>query len=248
MDTLKAIVVEDEERSRQTLINMVNSFCEGVSIIAECENVETAVQEIKSKKPDLVFLDIELPGQNGFELLDYFQEVPFEIIFTTAYNHFAIKAFKLSAIDYLLKPIDLDELRPAIDRAKEKLLIKKDSQKFQVLKDTIQNVFEKVSLPTMDGLIFVDMEDIVRCEAQNNYTMFYLENGETHLVSKTLKYYEEILNEFNFFRINRTDIINLKFVKKMQKGRKILISLVDGTDLSLADTRKESFMEKIGAA
>ncbi|MEZ4981711.1 MAG: response regulator, partial [Saprospiraceae bacterium] len=124
MDTLKAIVVEDEERSRQTLINMVNSFCEGVFIIAECENVETAVQEIKSKKPDLVFLDIELPGQNGFELLDYFQEVPFEIIFTTAYNHFAIKAFKLSAIDYLLKPIDLDELRPAIERAKEKLLIK----------------------------------------------------------------------------------------------------------------------------
>ncbi|MCB0661677.1 MAG: response regulator transcription factor [Saprospiraceae bacterium] len=247
MRTLKALIVEDEEKSRKTLANMLNNFCEDVTILAECNSVDMAIKEIEKGKPDVVFLDIELPGKNGFELIEHYHDLTFEVVFTTAYNNFAIKAFRLSAIDYLLKPIDLDELRNSLERVREKKSLVKSSKQLSVLKENIQNVFEKITLPTMDGLIFVDLEQIIRCEAQNNYTKFYLLNNENYLVSRTLKYYEGLLNDFNFFRINRTDIINLKYIKMLQKGKKLRIAMSDGAQLNLSDSRKDEFLETIGA-
>lgn len=247
MDTLKALIVEDEEKSRQTLTKMLEDFCEHVSLKGACGNVNDAIKLIDKNNPDVVFLDIELPGRSGFELLEHYDNLPFEVIFTTAYNNFAIKAFKLSAIDYILKPINLDELRNALDKVREKQELVRKSQQLKVLKENIQNVFEKISLPTMDGLVFVDLEDIIRCEAQNNYTKFYLKNQENHLVSKTLKNYEDVLTDFNFFRVNRGDIINLKYIKKLQKGRRMQIIMADGSQLILSDSRKEEFLQTIGA-
>lgn len=247
MDTLKALIVEDEEKSRQTLTKMLEDFCEHVSLKGACGNVNDAIKLIDKNNPDVVFLDIELPGRSGFELLEHYDNLPFEVIFTTAYNNFAIKAFKLSAIDYILKPINLDELRNALDKVREKQELVRKSQQLKVLKENIQNVFEKISLPTMDGLVFVDLEDIIRCEAQNNYTKFYLKNQENHLVSKTLKNYEDVLTDFKFFRVNRGDIINLKYIKKLQKGRRMQIIMADGSQLILSDSRKEEFLQTIGA-
>jgi two-component system LytT family response regulator len=247
MKTVKALIVEDEEKSRKTLAKMLHDYCSDVSLLGECGNVNDAIKLIDSTKPDVVFLDIELPGRNGFELIEHYDNLSFEVIFTTAYNNYAIKAFKMSAIDYILKPIDLDELRCALDKVREKRELEQKSEQLNVLKENIQNVFEKISLPTMEGLIFVDLEDIIRCEAQNNYTKFYLANKENHLVSKTLKFYEGLLSDFNFFRINRGDIINLKYIKMLQRGKKLKIVLTDGTSLQLTDSRKEEFLETIGA-
>ena len=138
MRTLKALIVEDEEKSRKTLANMLNNFCEDVTILAECNSVDMAIKEIEKGKPDVVFLDIELPGKNGFELIEHYHDLTFEVVFTTAYNNFAIKAFRLSAIDYLLKPIDLDELRNSLERVREKKSLIKNSKQLSVLKENIQ--------------------------------------------------------------------------------------------------------------
>ncbi len=241
---LKAIIVDDEKSSRITLRNMLTDFCVNVEVLAEASSVIEAVKEINRLLPDIVFLDIEMPEQNGFKLLEYFHEINFEIIFTTAYDQYAVKAFRLSAIDYLLKPIDLEELREALQKVAEKKRFEQSQQKISALKENLNNVLKKLALPTGEGFIFVEISSILRCEASGNYSQFYFIDGSKILVSKTLKTFEEILDDFNFFRINRSNIINLSHIKKYGRQKNATITMTDGNVLTLSERRKDDFLKR----
>jgi len=208
---LKAFLVDDEENSRTALKNMLVDYCKDVAVIGEAGTVKKAVAAIKILQPDLVFLDIMMPKENGFELFNYFDSPNFDVIFSTAYNDYAVKAFQLSAIDYLLKPVDLTLLRNAIEKVKEKKSLDSQPDRISVLEKNMNSNLEKISLPTNEGYLYIEIKNIVRCEAQGNYTQFYFKDEDKILVSKTLKSYESILSDLHFFRINR-------FFKKMGKG------------------------------
>jgi len=207
--------------------------------------VDEAVKLIIRKKPDVVFLDIELPEKNGFQLLEYFPEPDFNVIFTTAYNQFAIKAFKFSAIDYLLKPIDLEELRLAIGKVTQKQQQAYAEKKYQQLLENLNNSFEKITIPSSSGLIFIELKKLVRCEANGNYTNFLVSTGEKYVASKTLGVYDEILTETGFFRINRKDLININHIREFRRQKKAMIRMSDGSLLPLTSTRKEAFLKII---
>ena len=240
--SLKVIIVEDEENSRVALFNMLTMFCDNIEVVEQVDSVPTAVQAIQIHQPDLVFLDIEMPGQNGFKLFDYFPKPNFEVIFTTAYDQYAVKAFRLAAADYLLKPVDLEELRAAIKKVIEKKDYKVVQDKITALKENLNNFFQKLALPTNEGFIFVEIRNIIRCEASGNYTHFFLKNKERIIVSKTLKVFAQILNDFNFFRISRSHLINLNYVKKYGRQKNPTITMEDGSILSLSENRKNEFL------
>lgn len=245
MGLLKALIVEDEENSRLLLKNMLEKYCEGIEVTGAVTTVDAAVQIINKNFPDVVFLDIELPNKNGFELLDLYPSGKFEIVFTTAYDKYALKAFKLSATDYLLKPIDLEELRASLFRVLDKKSMETARQKIQVLKENLNNKLHKLALPTGDGFFYSELAEVIRCEAMGNYTVFYIVGlKEKLLVSRSLKFYEDILDGFNFLRINRKDLINLNHIKKFTKQKKSKIEMSDGSELELAEARKDAFMEK----
>ena len=244
---IKAIIVEDEENSRITLANMLTNFCEGVEVLAQANSVKTALPLIREHQPDLVFLDIEMPEDNGFKLFDYLPSLNFETIFTTAYNQYAVKAFRVSAIDYLLKPIDLHDLRAAITKVKE---IKKgqspaSQSRIDTLRENLNGQMNKLALPIQDGFLFIELKNIIYCEAQGNYTAFYLRGNDKILISKTLKIYTDLLIEFDFFRLNRSHLINLKHVRNYGRQKNPVITLSTGVSLVLSENRKEAFLEKI---
>lgn len=242
---LKAFIVDDEENSRTTLRNMLVGFCQEVEVLGEASTVQKAIQPIKDLQPDIVFLDIIMPKENGFELIHYFDTPFFDVIFTTAYDQYAVKAFQLSAVDYLLKPIDLELLRGAVERVKAKKTLEDQTKRINILEGNMTAAFEKISLPTADGFIFTEVDEIIRCEAQGNYTCIFLRDGNKVLVSKTLKNFEDILKDFHFFRINRSNLINLKEVKIVGRQRNPSLTLKDGTELLLSSFRKDEFFEKM---
>lgn len=243
---LKAFLVDDEENSRTALKNMLVDYCKDVTVIGEAGTVKKAVESIKILQPDLVFLDIVMPKENGFELFNYFDDPTFDVIFSTAYNDYAVKAFQLSAIDYLLKPVDLDLLRNAIEKVKEKKTLDSQPGRISVLEKNMNSNLEKISLPTNEGYFFMEIKNIIRCEAQGNYTQFYFKDGSKILVSKTLKGYERILSELHFFRINRSQLVNLKCIKIVGRQRNPAVTLDDGTELVMSSFRKDEFFKKMG--
>jgi len=243
MVELRAVIIEDEEKSRNTLINMLNDFCEGIEIVGMSESIADGVKTIIEHDPDLVFLDIELPNGNGFELFNYFPAGHFDVILTTAYDQYAVQAFKMSAIDYLLKPINLEELRVGIQKVRDKKNSEFLKEKIETLRSNLNNTFHKLALPSSDGLIFIELDEIIRCEANGNYTEFHLKNGLSHLITKTLGHYEEILKDSNFFRTNRADLVNLNHIKKYTRQKRATIQLSDGTTLKIAEGRKNNFLE-----
>jgi len=243
MIELRAVIIEDEENSRTALKNMLTEFCEGIAVVGMAGSIAEGVKTIIEFEPDLVFLDIELPNGNGFELFNYFPAGHFDVIFTTAYNQYAVQAFKLSAIDYLLKPINLEELRSALEKVHDKKHAAFLKDKIETLRNNLNNTFHKLALPSSDGLIFIELNEIIRCEAKGNYTQFHLINGSKHLITKTLGHYEEILKDSNFFRTNRADLVNLNHIQKYTRQKRATILLSDGTTLSIAEGRKNSFLE-----
>lgn len=242
---IKAIIIEDEENSRNTLKNMLTNFCEGVMVLDMAETVEEGVKAIIKHEPDVVFLDIELPNGNGFELFKFFPNGHFDVVFTTAYDHFAVKAFKMSAVDYLLKPIDLEELKAAIEKTKEKKNTTELKEKIETLRSNMNNTFHKLALPSSDGFVFVELSEIIRCEAQGNYTTFHFINGKNMMITRTLGHYEEILKESNFYRISRSDLVNLNHIQKYTRQKRATILLNGGTTLTISDSRKNAFLELI---
>ncbi len=247
---LKAIIVDDEEKNREGLARMIDQFCHDVAVVGKAESASAAKKAIQEHQPDLVFLDIEMPGGNGFSLLEEMPNPNFQVIFTTAHADYAIKAIKFAALDYLLKPININELKTAVEKAIINMNAAQDGsllkKKIEVLKDNRKNEgfdFEKIALPTSDGIDFYEIREILRCEADRAYCKFHMLNGQKVVVSKPLKEFEDLLEECNFFRVHKSNMINLNQIKKYVKGKGGYLILSDDSHVDVSVRRKEALMD-----
>ncbi len=242
---ITAIIIDDEKDAQEVLQLMLLKHCSNIKVLACCSNAAQGIDAIKKCQPNLIFLDVEMPVQNGFDVLNAFAEKNFNVIFTTAYNQFAIKAIKYAAFDYLLKPIDANDLKESINRL-QKQPSDNTQQQFQLLMHQIQkaNLPQKIALHTTEGLQFVNPNEIIRGESLSNYTKIYLLNGQKILLSKTLKEVEEILEPYNFYRIHNSFVVNLNHITKYIRTDGNYIEMTDGEHISVARNRKEGFIEK----
>ena len=246
----KILIVEDEARGRNALKAMLNPIA-GISLIGEAENVDQAITIIEKESPDLLLLDVEMPYKNGFDLLAAIPNRTFDVIFTTAYDSYAIKAIKFSAIDYLLKPIDPDELRTSIEKTieKRKALIYSPQEQINNLLTNLKTTNKqnfKLSLPTSEGSVFIPIEDITRCESDANYTWFHISSEpKPILVSKTLKDYENLLLDYGFCRVHHSHLINLKYITKYIKGEGGVVVMMDGAEVEVSRRKREVFQKSL---
>jgi two-component system LytT family response regulator len=244
---LRVVIVEDETHSREALKSLLLEFCKDIEIVGLAGDVNAAVKIIHESKPDVVFLDVELQTGTGFNVLEQVRDVHFDIIFTTAFEQYAVQAIKLSSIDYLLKPIDIEELQQAVDKARTKKNEEDQKRKLEALMSNLESTVGKkrVCLATSDGLEFINMLDIAYCEANGSYTNFHLTNGATILVSKNLKEYETTLSDQHFMRVHNSFLINLAEVKKFVKSEGGYILMKDNTQISISPKKRDEFMERM---
>ncbi|MCB0397508.1 MAG: response regulator transcription factor [Flavobacteriales bacterium] len=252
---IQCIIVDDEKKNREALSKMLDQFCPNVKVAGEADCVNEAKDLVNQTNPDLVFLDVEMPGDDGFSLLEQVDNPNFEVIFTTAHAAYAVKAIKFAALDFLLKPINLSELRTAVDKVGNKLEQKQEKEvnpTIDLIKSS-KNVkgfeFSKIALPTADGIEICDVSDILRCEADRSYCIFYFRDGNRVMVSRSLGEYEEMLTECNFFRVHKSHMVNLQHIKKYHKGQGGYVTLVDGTEVEVSARKKTELMQvlaKIG--
>ncbi|MEO7293903.1 MAG: LytTR family DNA-binding domain-containing protein [Ginsengibacter sp.] len=244
---IAAIIVDDERNSCEALQILLEDCCPEVQIVSICYSGEEALQKIIALKPQLIFLDIEMPNMNGFQLLEQLPKIDFELIFTTSYDQYAIKAIKFSALDYLLKPVDREELQKSV----QKVLKKVNGNISQQLEILLQKVnqptiaVKRVALPTMQGLELVEINLIISCSANNNYTEFFLADKKKILVSRTLKETEEMLEDYAFLRIHNSHIVNLNEITRYVKGEGGYLIMSDGSTVDVSRSRKELLMQKL---
>lgn len=239
---MRAVIIEDEERSRIVLENLLQTYCPAVEIVAKADAVSSGVEAIKTHNPDLIFLDVQINGGTGFDLLDKIKDHHPSVIFTTAYDQYAMKAFKFSAIDYLLKPIDIEELKAAVQKAMPSNKNEEDAYKIQNLLTNLKNPNEDPVLlvSTSEAVEFVRIRDIIRCEAQGAYTQLFLRDHKPVMVSKIIKDFEFLLTDYGFYRVHQSHLINLKEVRKFVKAENYLL-MRDGAQIQLARSRKDEF-------
>jgi two-component system, LytTR family, response regulator len=245
---LTAIIIDDELKGRIALKQKLKDYCAGVQLIGEAENGEEGLKLIQKHEPAIVFLDIEMPRMDGFEMLKQLRDKNFHIIFTTAYDQYAIKAIKYSAFDYLLKPVDIEELKSAVERVEQCLPEAQTSKKLEALEQNLHslNPLNKIAIHTLEGLLFFNIADIIHLEAQSNYTVIFFSNHPKLTASRTLKDFEELLPAAIFFRTHHSHIINLNYIKRYIKGDGGQIELQNGTFVDVARRKKEEFLQIIG--
>lgn len=246
---MTAILIDDEFNATEALTNMLRMTTPDVEVIAIANDPHEGLEKIRTLKPDLLFLDIQMPFMTGFELLEKLGKFNCSVIFTTAYDQYALQAFKVSAADYLLKPIDMDELEAAVAKVRERLKAQQpDFSSFEQLFRQVQRPeSRRLALPTADGLIFIQMDNIIRLQSDSNYTTFYLTGAEKLLVSRTLGEYEEILERNNFCRIHHSHIINMAHLKRYIKTDGGYAQLSDGSNVEISRRKKDEFLAKLGA-
>ncbi len=245
---LRAVIVEDELRSRETLSGLLKLYCKNLEVVGMAENVHEGKKVIQQKNPDVVFLDIQMPDGSGFKLLEQIEKIEFDVIFTTAYDQFAIKAIRYSALDYLLKPIFPDDLVNAVNKAEKNKRSQKSNSNIKVLLENINRPAAeppKIILSTSEKINIVKVDEIVRCESDNYYTMFYFTNEKKLLISKTLKEQEELLSEYNFIRPHKSHLVNVKYIKSYLKTDGGVILMEDGSKVPVSRRKKEHIMEII---
>lgn len=248
---LNAIIVDDEEFARSSLYFLIQENCENVQIAGIAKSVTEARNLLSQHAIDLIFLDIAMPGENGFELIPIAQSSNASIIFTTAYDQYAIKAIKANALDYLLKPIDIDELKVAVDKATKFIKLNKvENNRNESLKNLANDLkdrtsIKKITLPSGQGYRLVDIDEIIHIEADSNYSVFHLKNLEKIAVSKVLKEYEEILPEHQFVRIHKSSIVNLKYIKEYTNKNGLQVVLNNGELITVSRRRASDFFDKI---
>ncbi len=238
---LKSIIVEDEETSRKILRNYLTKYCPNVSILGEASNVEEALVLIRNTELDLVFLDVEMPYGNAFDLLDKVGDIDFETVFVTAYDHYAIDALNAHASYYLMKPISIDELIKAVDYVTE-IKTKEEALQDQVLTPKTNNVNGKITIPQQDGFEVLETANIMYCKADDNYTEIYLNNNKKKLVSKTLKYFEDALSESGFARVHKSYLVNVNEVTKYVKGKGGSVVLSNGKQIMVSASKKSNLL------
>ncbi len=248
---IKVVIVDDEQDAINSIALIINEYCSNAEVVGTASSAVEGRDVILNQQPDLVFLDIEMPRGNGFDLLEMLPERHFEVIFITAYNNFAIKAFKYSAIDYILKPIDIEEFIESVNKAEQRIEVGKkqpDSKvsKYDLLLENIRtNKPTKIMVPTSEGQIYIEIKDISRIEAEGSYSLLFLNNSNKLLVSKNLKEFETMLDENDFFRPHNSHLINLEHVKKYVLKDGGYIEMTDGTVVPISRRRKEFFIEKM---
>jgi two-component system, LytTR family, response regulator len=249
MKNMKAILVDDEPDGIRALNKMLQLHCPQVTVEATCSNATAAMQMIEEKRPDVLFLDIQMPGKSGLELLTELPEKNFEVIFVTAHNEYMLQALQYSAADYLLKPVDEDRLIDAVQRVEKKLEAGKKEERTEALLHNLSktgNPLEmRLCLPTLKGFIVLKLEDIIYCEAERSYTIFHLEGNKTVTVSKPLLEYDTLLKDTTFLRIHKSFLVNLHHVKEYQRGEGGLVIMTDNTEIEVSRRKKEEFLLKI---
>jgi two-component system LytT family response regulator len=239
---MKALIVDDEASNRENLQTLLKTYADDVQVCAVAESVAEAIGAIKQHQPQLVFLDIQLHTETGFDLLKQLGEINFEIIFITAYNQYAIQAIKFSALDYLLKPIDIDELTAAIDKARRSIQQKQKNERLGYLLEYLKDenkATPRIALPMLGETRYVNIADIIRCEADNTYTRFILNNGEKILVSKTLKEYADMLTGHRFLRTHQTHLVNMAYIKSWLREDGGSLLLTDQTKIPISKLNRE---------
>src|SRR5436190_3074253 len=243
---IKAILIDDEFHCLDTLSMLLSDYCPDVQVVERCMSAKQALVAIQRHQPALIFLDIEMPIMNGFDLLEQFSEIPFAVIFTTSYDQYAIKAIRFSALDYLLKPIDAKELVVAVNKVKGQKQLPAAEQ-FQMLLNQVQHKetgFKKNAVPTSEGFELIPAEQVVRCEADDNYTHLFLKNKNKVVASRTLKEMEEQLQDFNcFLRVHHSYLVNLNEVTKYVRGEGGYLIMSDGATVNVSRSRKEALMK-----
>jgi two-component system LytT family response regulator len=242
---IRSILIEDEAGSRKTLAWQLGKYCPNIEIVAACSSAAEGITAITLEKPALVFLDIEMPHMSGFEVLQQLQPINFGVIFTTAYDQFAIKAFRYSAVDYLLKPIDKDDLIKAVEKVK-KHQGQDQNDKIELLLEQVKSLkkdqqIHKIALTTLDSYVFVDTEDIIYCASQRNYTRVFLKDGKNIIVAKTLKLVEELISSSYFFRAHHSYLINVNNIKEFKKEDGGLIVMKNDARISLSRGKRDEF-------
>ncbi len=243
-----AVIVEDEDRSRKLLENLLAKYCPHIKIVGHAETVAEAILVIGQQQPDLVFLDVELPDGTGFKVLDQLSHLNFDVIFVTAYEHYALKAIKRAALDYLLKPLDIDDLVTAVGKISPRNANtpKNIDRQSAIVNGYINNQRDKsiLALPTTDGLVFIQDTDIIVCQSDSNYTHLVMLNNRKFLVSRTLNDIEEMLSEDVFCRVHHSFIVNLKHVRRYFKGKGGYLEMSDGSTVEVSSRKKHDFLAR----
>lgn len=245
---LRAILIDDEPNNIENLDALLGKYCPQVQVVGKAPNADAARKLIAEQNPDLLFLDIQMPGENGFELLRSLPAISFDVIFVTAYDQYGIQAIKFSALDYLLKPVDIDSLKQAVNKAEQQHSQKQQQALLQNLLHYFNNEKgrqQKLALPTAGETRLVRITDIVRCESSNSYTTFFLADGEKIMVSRPIGEYEQLLGSYNFLRVHQSHLINKDFVQSLLKKDGLSLLLKDGSSIPVSRQKKDAIMDAL---
>ena len=244
---LRALLIDDEPECLRSLTQDLDKFCPEVEVVGQCNSGKDGIKQINALKPDVVFLDIDMPFINGFDVLEMVPDATFEVIFTTAHDKYAIKAFRISAVDYLLKPIAHEALREAVDklRGRQESGQRNGQIEFliQQIKDLENNNVRKVALPTFDGLEFINLDDIIYCQSDGAYSNVFFKDGSKLYISKTLRYLEDALCTFHFFRVHNSYIVNLNYIRKYSKADGGALIMTSGDRIRVSRSKKDELLK-----
>jgi two-component system, LytTR family, response regulator len=246
---IKAIIVDDEKMSRQTLCKLLELYCPAVEVIAECENANEAFSKTSSLNPDLVFLDVAMPGKNGIDFLKELDEINFEVIFVTAHDKYVLQAIRFAAIDYLQKPVEEQQLIAAVSNAAKRIHQKTANRQLETFLHNITHQHRQkemqICIPSIKGFEVAELNDIIYCEAENTYTNIHFKNGKKILASRPLMDYELMLLDSHFFRIHKSSLVNMKHIKEYLKGEGGVVVMSNGASLEVSRRKKEAFVAKM---
>jgi two-component system LytT family response regulator len=239
---IKAVIVDDEKDGRDALAKIIKNYCKNAEVVALASCAEEALKAIEEFKPDLIFLDIEMPLESGFDLLRKAEAYDFKTIFITAHSHYAIKAFKFAAAGYLLKPVDIDDLIDLVNKVEKAIAQKTEKSKKN---DHPAKIKDKISLPVKDGLIYLHVDEIIRFEGDGSYTKAWLTNGKCHLISRNIKEYEDLLSSSHFFRCHISHLVNLRHVKGFSRHDGYYADMSDGVRIEISRRKKDEFVSRM---
>jgi two-component system LytT family response regulator len=244
---IRCVLIDDESNSLEMMEWLLKNYCPQVQIMAMCNAAQAGIEAINAHHPDVVFLDIEMPHMNGFDMLEQFEKLNFDVVFTTAYDQFAIKAFKYSALNYLLKPVDPVDLQETIARIEKKKAVPTKEQIDLLMQNVLhknKQAVERIALTTNDGMVFVNTKEVVYCQAESNYTSVVMTDGKKYMVSKILKDIEEVLSGPDFYRVHHSYFININHIKKFIRGEGGYLVMDNDVSISISRARRQGFMEQ----